>query len=319
MNTRIIALEADTLHRDHDVSLDALKALGELTLYPATAQEWVGDRMAPAEILVINKSRIGGHELRVAPHLKLIAVTATGTDNIDFDACREHGVAVCHVAGYSTNSVVQMTIGLMINLASQIPAYAGSRKAWSESPHFTHLGWPMAELFGKTLGIIGFGAIGRRVAQAAHALGMKIARLSRPESPDIDGVEGWPEEKFFSSCDVISLHCPLTEGTRHIVNERTLGLMKPGAFLINTARGALVEDEALVEALESGRLGGAALDVLSVEPPPEDHVLFRCESPRLLLTPHVAWATKESRARLVAETVANIEAFQRGESRNRVL
>ena len=316
---RLTFLDADTLGPEPGI-LDPLKKIGALTTYPATAPEQRVERLAGTDVGIVNKVLIDEEILGQLTNLKLIAIAATGSDNIDLDAAGKAGVAVCNVRGYSTESVAQHTIGAMIALATGIHHYAGQESAWSESPIFTRYAWPVIELSGKTLGIVGAGAIGQKVGRIAEAMGMKVCCYAR--EPGQEPCGKWPRlspDEFFSGCDVISLHCPLTPATHNLISADTLGMMKPGAFLINTGRGPLVDETALLQALREKTLGGAALDVLGVEPPPAEHPLLNTGLPNLIITPHTAWSALDSRKRLMEKLSNNIQSFFRGESANRLV
>ncbi|MFH1538990.1 MAG: NAD(P)-dependent oxidoreductase, partial [bacterium] len=253
---------------------------------------------------------------------KLIAIAATGTNNVDLGAAGERGLPVCNVAGYSTSAVVQQTFGYIIELASCVGRYAGDVREgeWEKSPIFTLLTRRCVELRGKTLGVVGYGQIGRGVAGAARGFGMDVLVAARP------GTEGpLPEgrvalDEMLRRADVVSLHCPLTPETQGLIGEREIGLMKPTAFLINAARGGIVDEAALIKALREKRLAGAAADVLAEEPPSPGHPMVEAakELDNLIVTPHTAWAALEARQRLVDEVAENIAAFERGDERNRV-
>jgi glycerate dehydrogenase len=254
-----------------------------------------------------------------AGHLKLIAVAATGTDIIDKAAAAQCGVAVCNVPGYATQSVAQFTMALILQLASCACSYIGAVKAgaWQKSPVFSLLSYPTMELRGKKLGIVGYGNIGRMVAQMARSFGMEVLVAARPGAPPLPA-DRPPLDLTLREADFVSLHCPLTPETANLINQQSLSLMKPTAFLINTARGALIDEAALVSALREKRIAAAALDVLTKEPPPADHPLIRAaaELDNLLVTPHAAWSAREARERLLEEVTANIAAFFAGEPRN---
>lgn len=316
--SRIVFLDRSTLDAG-DIDFAALEALGEVTYHATTVPAELRGRLAGAEIVLTNKVVIDDGAMAAAPGLRLIQVVATGTNNVDLESARRRGIAVCNVSGYSTPSVAQHTFALLLNLATNVHRLAAEPRRWAESPIFTRLDHPIAELAGRTLGIAGLGEIGRAVARLGEAFGMRVVGLGRPGAPPAaDGWERLPRARFFAECDAISLHCPLTEETRHLVSAQTLGWMKPTAFLINTGRGPLIDEAALLDALKAGRIAGAGLDVLSVEPPAADHPLLDPGLPNLIVTPHTAWASGESRRRLLERVVENLKAFRAGESRNRV-
>lgn len=290
--------------------------------YDATAPTDTAARIANADIVISNKVWLGDAEMAAAPGLRLICVCATGTNNVDLAAAHRRGIAVCNVRGYATPAVVQHTYALMLALATRLPDYqqAVRQGRWSQSNQFCLLDYPISELSGKTLGIVGYGVLGRGVATVGQALGMKVSIAQLPHRParmDSRPLRV-PWDLFLSQVDVLSLHCPLTAQTHHLIDASTLARMKQGALLINTARGGLIDETALVAALSNGHLGGAGLDVLSLEPPPTDHPLLASDIPRLIITPHIAWGSRESRQRLVDEVVRNIAAFEAGEVRNGV-
>jgi glycerate dehydrogenase len=317
---RLVFLDAATV--GNDISLAPLEALGELLTFATTAPSQTAGRTAGATVALTNKVPIGADVLGASPTLRLVAVCATGVNQVDLEAARERGVAVCNVAGYSTASVAQHTLALLLNLATNAHRYAAEPLAWTRSPVFTRLDYPVVELAGKMLGIAGLGEIGSAVARAAQALGMRVqalARAGRSGRAQGDDLPRLPKPEFLATSDAVTLHCPLTPDTHHLIDAAALAAMKPGAFLINTGRGGLVDEDALVAALRSGHLGGAALDVLSTEPPPSDHPLLAPDIPNLILTPHTAWSSREARTRLIAEVAANIRDFFDGRARSRVV
>jgi glycerate dehydrogenase len=312
---RIVFLDRSTLDRG-DIDFSPIEALGELVSFDHTAPGERLERVAGATILLTNKVLVDEAAMEAAPGLRLIQVAATGTNNVDLRAAAARGVAVGNVAGYSTPSVAQHTMTLILNLATGIHAYAREAQLWPRSPHFTRLDHPIFELAGRTLGIVGLGTIGSEVGRLAAAFGMEVIALAREGASGLSAPGAVPrvgEAEFFARADFVTLHCPLTEANRHCIGEKTIARMKPGAFLVNTGRGPLVDETALAAALRSGRLGGAALDVLSAEPPPADHPLLAPDIPNLILTPHTAWASVESRRRLTDGIAANVRAFLAGD------
>jgi glycerate dehydrogenase len=318
---KIVFLDACTVSRENDVDLSGLMALGNWTSHEITAPSDTADRIAEADVVISNKVILDAASIAAAPKLRLIAVAATGTNNVDFEAAKARGIQVCNVSGYSTHSVAQHVLALVLNLATNIHRTVAKPEAWPQSPIFTRLDYPIQQLADLTLGLVGVGNIGSRVGEIAEAFGMKVQCYARPQSKATAHPE-WPRvaaNAFFASSDVVSLHCPLTEGTRALINAETLGKMKPGAFLINTGRGELIDETVLLESLLSGHLGGAGLDVLSKEPPRDDHPLITADLPNLLITPHSAWSSRTSRQTLIHGVEANIRAFQEtGEATNRV-
>lgn len=316
---RGVILDIDSLGPD-DLDLSPLlDTLPDWQEYANTLPEETAERIAQADVVVTNKVVLTDALMQQAPHLTLICVAATGTNNVDLEAAKRHGITVTNVAGYSTHSVSQHTVGLILSLANQLPCYfqAVHQGKWSQSPFFCLLDYPIVELAGKTLGIVGYGAIGQQVAKISDALGMQVLISARPGSTEIPTGRTAFEE-VLRQADVVSLHCPLTESTNKIIDAKALSQMKPDAFLINTARGGLIDEEALAEALRQGALGGAALDSLSAEPPPPDHPLLTGDIPNLLITPHCAWGSQQARQKLVDEVGENIRAFLSNTPRNRV-
>ncbi|NNC87626.1 MAG: D-2-hydroxyacid dehydrogenase [Akkermansiaceae bacterium] len=312
-------LDASTL-APADLDLSGLEAFGELSLHETTSPEEIAARCAGAEVIITNKVELDAGLIASCPQLKLILVAATGVNIVDLEAARAQGILVCNVAGYSTSSVAQHVMALLLALATNVHRYAAEAPAWADSPIFTRLDHPVVELAEKSFGIIGLGEIGSATARLAEALGMEVhvygregsSNTTRPELPRL------PHDEFFARSDVISLHAPLTDRNRHIINRDSLSLMKPTALLLNASRGPLVDEEALAEALLDGRLAGAGLDVLSTEPPPAGHPLLRHPhlGTTLLITPHTAWISRESRQRLVDGLVANLDAFANGAPAN---
>ena len=300
-----------------DLSWEDLAKLGDLYVYPHVPanEEELLERSNGAEIILLNKVPFSETLLKKLPSLKLISVQATGYDLVDVKAARSLGITVCNAPSYSTYSVVQQVFALLLELSVSAGKYSESVHSgeWAEAPDFTYCVAPVQELAGKTFGIYGFGAIGQKVALAAKAFGMKVKVCTRTEYENKD-VEYVSKEELFSTSDVISLHCPLTDATRELINSRTLSLMKKNAFLINTGRGGLVDEKALAEALNCGRIAGAGLDVLKKEPPEKDNCLVAAKN--TIITPHVAWASKEARSRLIQISVENVRSFLEGKPVN---
>ena len=318
---RIVFLDAATFG---DVSLERFTASWDCSIYPLTQPGEVLKRIDGFPIVVTNKVVLDRSTINApqAARLKLIAEAATGTDNIDLAAARERGIPVCNVPGYAAQSVAQFTIALVLELATRAGGYGQvvRRGAWEKSPMYTSFDFSTTELAGKRLGIVGHGNIGSRVAEMARGLGMEIWISARPGATEPPPAGRHSVDEVLQSCDFVSLHCPLTPDTKNIIDRRALGLMKRSAFLVNTARGALIDEVALIEALRQKKLAGAALDVISREPPPPDHpiVIAAKELDNLLVTPHCAWSAREARERLLREVVENIVAFVEGRDRNRV-
>ncbi|MSR43433.1 MAG: D-2-hydroxyacid dehydrogenase [Pedosphaera sp.] len=310
----IVVLDGHTLNPG-DLSWDALRALGTCSIHDRTAPDQIAPRARDAEILITNKTVLSRDTILQLPKLRFIGVLATGFNVVDTAAARERGVSVCNVPGYGTKSVAQLVMALLLELVHRTGHHAETVRAgrWSQSPDFCYWDYPLIELDGLTLGIVGYGRIGEAVAQVARAFGMKIIAQSRTPKKN-ESVTFVELDTLFREADIISLHCPLTPENKGLVNAARLALMKPTAFLINTARGPLINEPELAAALNSGRIAGAALDVLSVEPPPADHPLFTARN--CILTPHIAWATRAARARLMETAVANLKAFLAGHPQN---
>lgn len=318
---RLVFLDAATLG---DVSLEPLTTHWDCAIHAYSVPAEVPQRLQGYRGAILNKVVLDRLVLDspAAKDLKLIAVAATGTDNIDLQAARARAIRVCNVPGYATQSVAQFTIALILEMATRTGRYGELVRAgaWQKSPIYTLLDFPIFELAGKKLGIIGYGRIGRLVAEMARGLGMEVLISARPGSSGPVPEGRLSLNDLLARADIVTLHCPLTPQTRNLIDGRALALMKPSAFLINTARGALVDQESLIGALREGRLAGAALDVLTQEPPSADHpiILAAQELTNLLVTPHCAWSAREARQRLLDEVVENILAFTKGQDRNRV-
>ncbi len=313
---RIVIADGYTVNPG-DLSWSALEHLGELTIYDRPPSPRPEDYLGEAEAALISKVPITGGVLERCPRLRYIGVTATGYNNVDVAAARRAGVVVTNVPDYGTEAVAEYTMAMLLTLCHGIEAQDASvrRGDWARSPDFCYFAYPQTGLLGKTLGIVGMGRIGQAVARRAAAFGMEVVANTGGRRT-LPGVESLSLEALCRRADAVSLHCPLTAETFHLFNQEVLGWMKPGALLLNTARGSLVEENALIEALESGRLGGAALDVVEREPLPEDSPLLR--APRLLITPHSAWLTVECRRRIIETAVDNLAAFLAGQPKNLV-
>ncbi len=314
----IVILDAYTTNPG-DLSWDRLKKLGNLTIYERTASEQIIKRAADAEILLLNKVHITRAVLAALPKLVYIGVLATGYDNVDLEGAREKGIPVCNAFGYSTDAVAQHVFALILALLNKVYEHNEKVQAgeWQTSMDFSFTIRPIIDLKGKTMGILGLGTIGKQVAKIAQAFGMKVLATKRnPQKGGLDGVVVVNERELFEKSDFLTLHAPLNQETKGIINRTTLALMKPSAFLINTGRGGLIVEEDLKNALLEKNIAGAALDVLTQEPPRDGNVLIGLDN--CMITPHVAWASVDSRMKLIEETALNIEAFLRGEERNRV-
>jgi len=291
-----------------------------LTLLPATPQAEVLERITGHAIVMTNKLRLDRALIESSPQLRLIAISATGTNNLDLEAARERGVAVCNVTDYCTPSVVQHVLGVLLSLTHHLPDYSREARdgTWAKGSQFTLLGHRIRELRGRTLGVVGWGVLGQAVARACEsALGVRVVIANRPGGARVDG--RLDLDDLLRCSDVVTLHCPLTPSTTNMIDERRLALMKRDAILINTARGGLVDIGALAEALRNRRLGGAAIDVLPVEPPVEGSPLFAPDLDNLIVTPHTAWAAVESRQRCLDEVAANVADWRAGGTRHRVV
>ncbi|HEX3774131.1 MAG TPA: D-2-hydroxyacid dehydrogenase [Polyangiaceae bacterium] len=311
--TRIVIFDGYTVNPG-DNPWSPLAELGELTVFDRSSPEEALERAADAEIALTNKVLLDATVIARAAKLFGIGVLATGVNAVDLQAASARGIPVCNVPSYSTVSVAQHAIALLLELCHRVGLHDASVHAgdWQKSPDFSYCLSSIAELEGKSLGIVGYGAIGRRVAAAARGLGMQVraAELGHARSSDSE-VERLPLDQLFQSSDVITLHCPLTPETKHLVSTARLALMKPTSFLINTARGALIDELALRHALDSGTIAGAALDVLSSEPPRDDNPLLSAKN--CVITPHIAWTSLPARKRLLEITVENVRALLSGQ------
>lgn len=306
-----VFLERESLDRG-DLDLDSVEQIVEaLVSYPQTSSEQVAERIRGHDIVIVNKVVLDRQALEASPP-KLICVVATGVNNIDLPACRDLGITVCNSRGYGTDSVAQHALCLMLALSTRLIDYhqGVARGDWHRSSQFCLLDYPIQELAGKTLVIVGLGTLGGRVAELGSALGMTVKVAARPGSKADTGRE--PLEMLLPLADVISLHCPLTESTRHLIGEKEMVAMKPTALVINTARGGLVDEHALADALRRGEIGGAGIDVVDGEPPAKDSPLLCEPLPNLIVTPHSAWGAREARQRIVGQLVENIESWQNG-------
>jgi len=316
---RAVFLDYETVSRG-DLDTASLSAvLPDIEFHGATSADEIMPRIADAEIVLLNKFILTRAHLEAAGRLKLIGLAATGTDNVDLVAARERGIAVCNVRGYCSQSVMQQVWALILELTQHVQDYTRLAKdgSWVRSETFTVLAHPIRELSGLTFGVVGWGELGQAAAQAAHAFGMRVIIANRQGGAREAG--RFDLDDLLVASDIVSLHCPLTEATRQLIGARELALMKPDALLINTARGGLVDSAALAAALKAGRLGGAGIDVLPQEPPVDGDPLLEPEIPRLLLTPHVAWAAREARQRCLDEIAANVRDFLAGGRRARVV
>lgn len=313
---KIVVLDGYTINPG-DLSWERLEMLGETIIYDRTDERDVAERINDGEIVFTNKVRIGREVMEACPNLKFIQVTATGYDIIDKRAADERGIVVCNVPSYGTEAVGQYAIGLLLEVCHHIGEHNHSVKAgdWSKSKDWCYWNYPLIELTGKTAGILGFGRIGQATGRIASALGMKVLACDKTETKEgrkIGTYVDW--ETLLSQSDVIFLHCPLTENTREIIREETIKKMKDGVILINNSRGGLIREKDLADQLKSGKVGAAALDVVSKEPISGDNVLLT--APNCIITPHISWAAKESRERLLNIGIDNLEAYLDGEPKN---
>jgi glycerate dehydrogenase len=314
---KIVVLDGFTLNPG-DLSWDELASLGECHIHDRSSPDEVVKRAADAEIVLTNKTVLTREQVLNLPRLKYIGVLATGYNIVDVAAARERSIPVTNVPTYGTRSVAQHTFALLLELTQQAGHHAQTVRdgRWTQCPDFCYWDYPLVELEGLTMGIVGFGRIGKAVAELAKAFGMQVLA----QSASIKALPSWVQfvelEALLRQSDVVSLHCPLTAQTRNLVNLERLALMKPTALLLNTSRGPLIDEQALADALNAGRIAGAAVDVLSVEPPPAKNPLLRAKN--CIVTPHIAWATRAARSRLLQIAVANVRAFLDGKSVNLV-
>lgn len=309
---KIVILDAYTANPG-DLSWGSLKEMGEVTVYERTRREEIAGRAADADIVLTNKVVMDREMMALLPRLKYIGVLATGYNVVDIEAARERDIIVTNVPAYSTESVAQTVFAHLLTVTNRTEHYAQQNRQgrWAENRDFCYWDTELTELAGKTMGIVGLGHIGRRVAEIALAFGMQVKAMTSKKAEELPaGIQKAELQSLLASADVVSLHCPLTEGTRHLIHRETIRLMKPSAILINTGRGPLVDDEALAEALNEGRLRAYCADVVTEEPPKADHPLLH--APNAFITPHIAWATVEARKRLLQTAIGNVEAFVNG-------
>lgn len=309
---RIVILDGLTTNPG-DVSWEPLERLGSLTVFDRTAPGDVAARAADAEVILTNKAIVGREQIAALPRLKYVGVLATGFNIVDVAAARERGIPVCNVPEYSTPNVVQAAWALILELANRVGHHDRTvhEGHWAACHDFCYWHGELVELAGRTLGVVGHGRIGRGVAAVGRAFGMRVIHHRRQGGGDPACVD---LDTLFRESDVVSLHCPLTPETKGLVDARRLAMMKPTAFLVNTARGPLVDEAALAAALNAGQIAGAAVDVLSVEPPSASNPLLAAKN--CVITPHVAWATRDARRRLIDVTAANLAAFAAGQPQN---
>jgi glycerate dehydrogenase len=311
-----VFLDTDSVYPD-DLDLTQLHStLPSWQFFEKTSVQQIGERIAAAQVVISNKAPLMRQDLSQAKELKLICVAATGTNNVDLASTAEQGITVCNVRDYATGSVVQHVFTLILNLSTQFLSYHQAVLAgrWQSSEQFCLLDYPIRELAGKTLGIIGYGVLGHAVAQAAKAFGLNVIIADHKGASPRPGRTAFDE--VLKQADIITLHCPLTDATRHLIGQDELAAMKPSSLLINAARGGIVDEQALLAALQQNQIAGAGIDVLTEEPPVHGNVLLDTLLPNLIVTPHIAWASRESRQRLIDEIVKNIEAFKQDKPRN---
>ncbi len=306
---KIVILDGFTANPG-DLSWKGLEELGTLTVYDRTRPEETVARAADVDIVLTNKVIINREVMAQLPQLKYIGVLATGYNVVDIEAAHEHDIIVTNVPAYSTESVAQMVFAHLLTVTNRTEHYALQNRQgrWTKNPDFCYWDFSHMELAGKTFGIVGLGNIGRRVAEIALAFGMQVKALTSKSANALPaGIEKADLEELLASSDIISLHCPLTDSTRHLINRETLSLMRPSAILINTGRGPLVDDQAVAYALAEGQLAAFCADVLTEEPPKADNPLL--SQPNAFITPHIAWATEEARSRLLQVAISNVRAF----------
>lgn len=315
MSTKIVVLEGYASNPG-DLSWEEFAALGELTVYDRTAPEEILPRIRDAQIVLINKTRLTADLLAQCPHLRMIGVMATGYNVVDIDAAKRLGITVCNVPGYSTMAVAQMTFALLLEMTQQVGLHNSSVHAgrWTQAPDFCYWDAPLTELDGKTMGLIGYGAIGQAVGRIAQAFGLRLLVTARHERPVPEGARFVSAEELLREADIVSLHCPQTAENLHMIDAAALETMKNGAILLNTARGGLIDEQAVADALKCGKLRFYGADVVSAEPISADNPLLT--APNCYLTPHIAWAPKETRVRLHGVVLENLRAFLAGRPQN---
>lgn len=315
---KTVFLDYDTVSNGDLDTAGLREAAGDLVLYEYNESK-IAERIRDADVALLNKLELTRELLFGAPRLKLVALAATGTNNVDLVAARERGIAVCNVRAYCTASVVQQVWGLILSLTQHVYEFSRLSKdgSWARDEAGTVFSQPIRELNGRIFGVVGWGELGRGAARVAEAFGMRVAIANRPGEPPEPSRMNLDE--LLAAADIVSLHCPLTDATRGLIGARELALMKSDALLINTARGALIDSAALAAVLKAGKLGGAGIDVLPQEPPVDGDPLLDSQIPNLLVTPHIAWAAREARQRCIDEMAANIRDFRSGGRRGRVV
>lgn len=314
---KIVFLDALTIGRDIDLSL--YEKYGELKVYETTTQEEFTDHVGDSDVIIINKLKVGRQNLPSCPNVKLVCVTATGFDNIDTEYCKENGIAVCNVVGYSTQNVAQLTLAMVLSLYCHLTEYnrSVSDGTYTKGGVANILTPVYHELYGKTWGIVGYGNIGKQVGAVAKAFGCKVIVYKRTP---IEGEECVDIDTLCRESDIISVHTPLNDGTRGLISRERIAMMKKEAILVNVARGAVCDEEAITDAILEGKIGGVGIDVYSKEPFGEDHPIAKIAGlDNVILTPHMAWGSYEARVRCCEEIALNIESFINGEKRNRIV
>ena len=319
MAMKAVILDYSTMGPGLDLS-ELAELLPDLEIYDATPANLISERLQDAEFVFANKSRLTKDLINAAPKLRFIGLTATGTDNVDLEGAERRGIAVCNVRDYCSQSVAEHVLGVLLMLTHNLHRYAGLTRsgAWQRARDFCMHDYPVRELATMTMGIVGYGALGRSVAGTARNVGMNVIVSARPGAREAPSGRVAFDD-LLGDADVISLHCPLTSSTTGLFGAREFSAMKPSGFLINTARGALVDSEALVDALRRGEIAGAAIDVLVTEPPAGGDPLLEYEGDNLIVTPHIAWTTNRARQNCINELVANVRSFLDGGERNRVV
>ncbi len=314
---KIVFLDALTIGRDIDLSL--YKKYGELKVYETTTQEEFADHVGDSDVIIINKLKVGRQNLPQCPNVKLVCVTATGFDNIDTEYCKENGIAVCNVVGYSTQNVAQLTVAMVLSLYCRLTEYnrSVSDGTYTKGGVANILTPVYHELYGKTWGIVGYGNIGKQVGAVAKAFGCKVIVYKRTP---IDSEECVDIDTLCKESDIISVHTPLNDGTRGLISRERIAMMKSEAILVNVARGAVCDEDAIANAILEGKIGGVGIDVYSKEPFDEDHPIAKIKGlDNVILTPHMAWGSYEARERCCEEIALNIESYIKGEKRNRIV
>ncbi len=315
---KIVILDSETVSRGGDISLEGITSLGESRVYGYTPDDEVADKIGDADAVICNKCLITEEVFSKCKNLKYVGLFATGYNNVDIKAASRHGAAVCNVPAYSTDSVAQHTFGLILNHFCRIREYADSvdRGDWVNYKLFSYFSIPTCELKGMTIGIIGFGDIGRQVARIAGAFGMNVITYTRSSEKVSADVRAVSLDELLRISDVVTMHCPLNEGTKELINKETLSKMKPTAYFVNTARGGVMNEHDLAEALNNGVIAGAGIDCLTAEPMRADCPLRGAKN--CTITPHVAWAPKQTRERLIEKVAENLRRFMEGEPINQV-